>query len=74
MIKEFCSPKEVAEMLSVCQETVLRLISNGKIKTSDVGTGKRHVYRVAKHDLNSFLEERNIKHEQPNSTSGSTAN
>lgn len=65
MEKEFYTPQEAALRLSVNTETILRLIRNNKITASNVGTGKRVIYRIATRDLNSFINVARNDTEQP---------
>lgn len=65
MEKEFYTPQEAALRLSVSNETILRLIRNGKIQASNVGIGKRMVYRIAAQDLNLFINVARNDSEQP---------
>ncbi|MCK4501213.1 helix-turn-helix domain-containing protein [Candidatus Babeliales bacterium] len=56
-MKEYNSPKEAAEILSVKREHILRLINNGQLPASNVGTGQRKVYRISIQDLNNYLKQ-----------------
>lgn len=51
---EYFSPKEIAELLKISDETVYRWIRAGDLKALDVG-GK---YRVRSSDLTNYLEAR----------------
>jgi len=54
-MKEFYSPKEAAELLSVNRKTILSLINSGRIKATNIAVGTRALYRVAREDLDKFI-------------------
>jgi len=64
-MKKLYSPKQAAKILSLSKDTILKLIKKGDIKASNVGTGKRTVYRIYKSELQSFLERKDQTNEQP---------
>jgi excisionase family DNA binding protein len=43
---------EVAKRLSMCRETVARLVHSGELRASRI----RHQWRVSERDLQSFLD------------------
>ncbi len=57
-LKEFYTPKDAAEMLSVNKLTILRLIKGGKIQATNMGTGRRMVYRISKDVLSGFINKK----------------
>lgn len=65
MSKEYYSPKEVAEVLSVNRKHILRLIKGNQLPAFDVGTGQRNVYRISKRDLEEFTKRNHKENDQP---------
>lgn len=46
--KKFYSPREVAAILGVCRETILRRVRDGRIPSTRLGRGKNSVIRIPK--------------------------
>lgn len=55
MDKEYYSPKEAAEKLSVNRKTILSLINSGRIKATNMATGTRALYRIPRKELEKFI-------------------
>lgn len=55
--KEYLTPKEIAEILDVHEETVRRYIRIGDLPAIKL----RGVYRVKREDFEKFLENRRTK-------------
>ena len=53
--KGFYTPKEIAEMLDVCNETIWRYIRKGKLKA--IKLTERN-FRIEKKELEKFLNKR----------------
>jgi len=51
--RKFYSPREVAVILGVCKETILRRVRDGRIPSTRLGLGKNSVIRIPK----SWLQE-----------------
>ena len=51
--KKFLTPREVASILGVCRETVLRGVKVGRIPAKRIGQGKNSIIRIPK----SWLKE-----------------
>jgi excisionase family DNA binding protein len=49
---DFYSIKEFAAKVGVHPNTVRRAIQNGRISAANVGSGHRHIYRIAKTEIN----------------------
>jgi len=56
-MKEYYSPKEAAEILSVNRKTILTLINSGKIVATNIAVGSRALYRISKQELNNFINK-----------------
>jgi len=54
-MKEFYSPKEAAEILSVNRKTILTLVNSGRIKATNVAVGTRALYRIPRAELENFI-------------------
>jgi len=54
-MKDYYSPKEVSEILSVNRKTILSLINLGKIQAVNIAVGSRSLYRIPKEELDKFL-------------------
>jgi excisionase family DNA binding protein len=48
LTKQMYSPVEVAKMVSVSRDTVLRMIQRGELRARNMGTEKRATWRVPK--------------------------
>jgi excisionase family DNA binding protein len=57
MKKEYYSPQEIADKLSLSKQTVLSLIKAGKLEAADWGVGKKPVWRVSQESLNKFTHK-----------------
>jgi len=57
MKKEYYSPQEIADKLSLSKQTVLSLIKAGKLEAADWGVGKKPVWRVSQDSLNKFTHK-----------------
>lgn len=56
--------KEVAEQLRVDVRTVINLITENRLKALNVGTGNsRPRYRIKQEDLETFINESEVKNE-----------
>lgn len=56
---DYLDPGQVAERLHLkSRQTVLQMIHLGQLPAYDFGTGKVHVYRVSRRDLDEFIESR----------------
>lgn len=53
--KEYYSPKEAAEMLSVNRKTILTLINSGRLKATNIAVGTRALYRISIVELANFI-------------------
>jgi len=49
----FLTPQEVAEILNINYQTVLKYIKEGKLKAMSLNKG----YRIKEEDLDKFIEE-----------------
>ncbi|MFA5438173.1 MAG: helix-turn-helix domain-containing protein [Candidatus Omnitrophota bacterium] len=56
-MKEFYSPKEAAEMLSVNRKTILTLINSGRLKATNIAVGTRALYRISRSELENFINQ-----------------
>jgi len=50
----FLSPRQVAEQLGVCRETIYRLIDRGELAAARVGSA----LRVSSYDLEAYLRRK----------------
>jgi excisionase family DNA binding protein len=57
-IKEFYTPKDAADLLSINKMTILRLIKSGQLAATNIGTGQRMVYRISKSALSGFISKK----------------
>jgi excisionase family DNA binding protein len=57
MKKEYYSPQEIADKLSLSKQTVLSLIKSGKLKASNLSVGKKAVWRISEESLNKFANK-----------------
>jgi excisionase family DNA binding protein len=53
--------EEAAEQLRTSARTVQRHIADGRIKTTDVGTRKKPILRVARTELIAFIKRQAIR-------------
>ena len=56
MEKEYYSPKDAAELLSVNRKTILSLINSKRINAINMAVGKRPLYRISRLELKNFIE------------------
>lgn len=56
--RKFYSPKEVAELFSVTEQTVRDWIKSGELKSTRLGKGSRAPYRVPEAELQAFAMKR----------------
>lgn len=59
--RAFYSPAELSKLLGLNSRVILRLIHNNSLPASNVGSGKRAVYRVSVVDLEKFIKKNNHK-------------
>ena len=52
------TPRQVATLLDVDVRTVRKWIKNGCLRAVNIGLGDRPAWKVARCDLDSFLDER----------------
>ena len=52
--RRFLSPRQVAEHLGVCRETIYRLLARGELAATRVGSA----LRIASDDLEAYLRRR----------------
>lgn len=57
--REFYTPKDAADFLSINKMTILRLIKSGKLPATNIGTGQRMVYRISRGALSGFINKKN---------------
>ena len=57
MEDKFYTLDEVAERMQITKRTVQRLIKAGKLKSINLGVGKRPVIRVWQKELDRFVSE-----------------
>ena len=55
MTSEILTPSEVAEILKCSKGHVINLIKSGKLKGTNLGTGRKAVYRVRLEWVEEFL-------------------
>lgn len=67
MLKDYYTPKEVAELLQVSKLHVLQLINSGKITAYNVGRRQRSLWRISEEEINNFLKG-NKSHVEPRNT------
>lgn len=59
------TPRLIAESMHIGTETVFRWIRSGELKAANIGNSKiKPRYRVAKTDLEAFLESRSNQPQQ----------
>ncbi len=54
---EFYTVKEVANILNVCNQTVIAMIRAGRLRAIEVSGSKRITYRICKHELDRIRAE-----------------
>lgn len=61
-MQEFLSIKEFASKIGVHPNTIRRAIKNGRLSACDIGTGKKHLYRICKTEIEriALLNLKNI--------------
>ena len=64
----FSTPPEVAELLRVKPERVRKWIERGELIGANLGDGSRPRYRIARADLQAFLDKKKKKTERGKST------
>lgn len=64
--KQYYTPTETAELLSVHYLTVLGWIKKGKLAALELGDGKRKIYRVTPEHLEKFNKENRRQIKQHN--------
>jgi excisionase family DNA binding protein len=57
--------QQVAGTLQVSVETVQKLVQQGKLRATNVGTGSRNYYRLAPSDVESFKLNSQVFREKP---------
>ena len=62
-IAQYLTPRQIARMLGVSHEKVLRWIHNGELPAVDLSTNQleRPRFKVAKDNLDAFLNKRSVK-------------
>jgi len=66
-MKEYYTPQEAAELLSVNKYLILRFINTGKLVASNLGTGQRSVYRISREEIDKFIKKsKNKKDDKQN--------
>jgi len=74
--KEYFSPKELAELLSVDRKTIFSLINSGRIRATNMASGSRALYRISREELNRFTNNkqeygsRHTKHQKTGRSRG----
>lgn len=70
MKKQYYTPQETAELLSVHYLTVLDWIKKGRLPALELGDGKRKIYRITIEHLERFNQKnrREIKKNDTNTT------
>lgn len=56
MSSKYLDPKQMAEELGISADQAKKLITGGHIPAVNVGIGSRTFWRVARADLDAFLE------------------
>lgn len=56
-MEKFYTVKEFGALLKINIRTVNNLISSGRLKAVDVGTGKRKIWRIYDGELQRFMAE-----------------
>ncbi len=51
MQNDFLSIKEFAAKIGVHPNTIRRAIKNGRLMACDIGTGEKHIYRIARSEI-----------------------
>ena len=53
-MEKLLTVKEVAELMAVQADTVYSLIHSGQLRAIDIGTGKKHYFRIKLTDFESY--------------------
>ena len=55
-MKDYYTPKEAAELLSVNRRHILRLINLSKLAAYNVGSGQRAIWRISPDQIEKYLK------------------
>jgi len=55
VVCEYYTPKEVATILNLSMDVVYDLLRDGKMPAINLGTGKRRLWRIPKHEFVEYI-------------------
>lgn len=61
MSDDLMTVDEVAKELRVNSRKVYQLVQSGELVAANIGTGERKIFRIARSDLEAFLQSRRQK-------------
>jgi excisionase family DNA binding protein len=59
--EELLTVEEVARRLKVNPKRVYKLIQDGELEATNIGSAGRSIYRISLADFNSYLRSRKVK-------------
>jgi excisionase family DNA binding protein len=60
-VQEFFSVKDTAALVGVEAKHIRRAMEKGELLHSNIGTGKRATYRIARRDIDAWIESKQVK-------------
>ncbi len=61
-IQEYLSVEQTAATVGVSTKHVRRAMKRGELPYSNIGTNQRATYRIARHDIQTWMESKRVRH------------